>query len=423
MRLPKRLPLISRLPAPLRFAAVGRVLAYWRAERRTILEGFVAVWISSAGDLTSGIALGAMTHTLQLLPGLIVLVPAAIGMRGNIFGALGSRLGTALHSGLFEPTLRRPSLLYQNIYAVTVLSAGVSVALGVLAKIVSVAFGVRSMTVTDFIAISIIGGVISSIVVGAITVGLAIVANRRGWDLDNVSGPLVTAAGDMVTIPSLYLATFVIHVPGVAVGVTLVAAAVAVFVTVRGLTTDLATARRAIRESLPMLLIAATIDVVAGLVIDKRLDSLVKLPALLILIPPFLEDAGSLGAILSARLSSKLHLGAVSPSRFPESPALLDFTLVFLWALSVFFLVGNTAHFVALFFHKAGPSLLTMIGISLLAGYIAAVGAVVVAYYTAIATYRFGLDPDNHGIPLITSSMDLIGVIALVVALVAFRLA
>jgi len=411
MRLPKRLP------------AVGRVFAYWRAERRTILEGFVAVWISSAGDLTSGIALGAMTHTLQLLPGLIVLVPAAIGMRGNIFGALGSRLGTALHSGLFEPSPRRPSLLYQNIYAVTVLSAGVSVALGVLAKIVSVAFGVRSMTVTDFIAISIIGGVISSIVVGAITVGLAIVAHRRGWDLDNVSGPLVTAAGDMVTIPSLYLATFVIHVPGVAIGVTLAAAAIAVFVTVRGLTTDLATARRAIRESLPMLLIAATIDVVAGLVIDKRLDSLVKLPALLILIPPFLEDAGSLGAILSARLASKLHLGAVSPRRFPESPALLDFTLVFLWALSVFFLVGNTAHFVAVFFHKAGPSLLTMIGISLLAGYIAAVGAVVVAYYTAIATYRFGLDPDNHGIPLITSSMDLIGVIALVVALVAFRLA
>jgi mgtE-like transporter len=279
------------------------------------------------------------------------------------------------------------------------------------------------MSVVDFIAISIIGGVISSIVVGALTVGIALGAHRRGWDLDNVAGPLVTAAGDMVTIPSLYVATFVIGIHGVTIAVTVIAAAVALFLTVRGLVTDLPSARRAVRESLPMLLIAGTIDIVAGLVVDKRLDSLVKLPALLILIPPFLEDAGSLGAILSARLASKLHLGALSPRRSPEAPAVLDFTLVFLWALSVFFLVGNTAYFVAVFFHRAGPSLLTMLGISLLAGYISALGAVVVAYYTAIATYRFGLDPDNHGIPLITSSMDLIGVIALVIALVVFRLA
>jgi mgtE-like transporter len=38
--------------------------------------------------------------------------------------------------------------------------------------------------------------------------------------------------------------------------------------------------------------------------------------------------------------------------------------------------------------------------------------ALVCAYYVAIGTARFGLDPDNHGVPIITSVMDLTGVLA-----------
>jgi hypothetical protein len=62
-------------------------------------QGFFALFLSSGGDLLAELALGFMTDSLQRLPGLIVLILAAIGMRGNIFGALGSRLGTGMHSG------------------------------------------------------------------------------------------------------------------------------------------------------------------------------------------------------------------------------------------------------------------------------------------------------------------------------------
>ena len=43
-----------------------------------------------------------------------------------------------------------------------------------------------------------------------ITVGVATLSVRRGWDLDNVSAPIVTAAGDMVTLPALFLATYLV---------------------------------------------------------------------------------------------------------------------------------------------------------------------------------------------------------------------
>jgi mgtE-like transporter len=405
-----------------RVPAVGRVLGYWRAERRTIFQGWVACTISSVGDLTAGLTLGAITHTLQMLPGLIVLVPAAIGMRGNIFGALGSRLGTSIHSGMFEVNRERDGVLYQNTYAVAILSVSVSVLLGVLAKTISVAFGVRTISVADFIAISIIAALISSVVLGAFTIGVAVLGNRRGWDLDSVSAPLVTAAGDIVTLPALFVGTLIVRFVWVTPAVSIAAAVAALAMVVRGFITDLPLVRRAVRESVPILTLAGAIDIVAGLVIDKRLDKFVTFPALLVLVPPFLEDVGALGGILSSRLASKLHLGALSPRRLPEGPAVLDFSLIFLLAISVFTLVGISADLVARVFGLATPGALRVVGVSLLGGFMATCAAVLLAYYSAAATYRLGLDPDNHGIPIITSSMDLIGAIAIVLALLVFGL-
>lgn len=49
--------------------------------------------------------------------------------------------------------------------------------------------------------------------------------------------------------------------------------------------------------------------------------------------------------------------------------------------------------------------------------------AAVIGYYAAIYSYRFGFDPDNHTVPLVTSGMDLMGVICLIDALVTLGVA
>jgi mgtE-like transporter len=159
-------------------------------------------------------------------------------------------------------------------------------------------------------------------------------------------------------------------------------------------------------------------DLFAGTVIQHRIERFKLLPALFVLIPPFLEDAGSLGSIVAARLSSKLHLGSIRPRLLPERLALLDITLLAPWALSVFTLVGMSAWAIAHISGLATPSILKMIEVSLLGGYLATLGAAVVAYATAVATFRFGLDPDNHGVPIVTSSVDLLGMFALVGSIV-----
>src|ERR671939_560179 len=95
----------------------ARARATLGSDAATVRQGLAALLVSSGGDLLAGLTLGAITHTLAALPGLLVLVPAAIGMRGNVFGALGSRLGTAIHTGTFALSRRANTVVGQNVLA------------------------------------------------------------------------------------------------------------------------------------------------------------------------------------------------------------------------------------------------------------------------------------------------------------------
>src|SRR5438105_15463418 len=129
----------------------ARLRSVVQADAAGIRQGLVALMLSSVGDLAAGLTLGAITHTLDTLPGLLVLVPAAIGMRGNVFGALGSRLGTAVHTGTFRMSARRDTLVGQNLAVSISLSLSVSLVLAILAKAIWVAFGLEhTLSVADF---------------------------------------------------------------------------------------------------------------------------------------------------------------------------------------------------------------------------------------------------------------------------------
>ncbi|WP_176233774.1 magnesium transporter, partial [Candidatus Hakubella thermalkaliphila] len=297
----------------------------------TLKQGFVALLICSGGNLLAGLALGLMTHTLEALPGLMVLIPAAIGMRGNIFGALGSRLGTAIHSGIFELSRRREGILAQNIYASTVLGLIMSLFLGILAWLVSLIFGLESISWTDFVVISTLGGIISGVVVLVTTVLIAVASYRWGWDADNVSTPLVTTAGDLVTIPSLYLATFVAGIPYVTPILSAILIVISMVSLIMALFSGLNIVYKVLLESLPTLLLASLVFILAGVMVESSINALIALPALLVMIPLFIDNSGNIGGILSARLASRLHLGLINSHRIPEPAAWREFGIIYIF--------------------------------------------------------------------------------------------
>ncbi len=401
-----------------------QVADYWRAERSTVRQGFISNFISVLTSLISGLTLAAMDDRLLSIKGLFVLIPVSIGMRGNIFGALSARLGSAIHSGLFEVSSEKRAPLYQNAYASTVLTLATSATMGVLARAIAGLVGIDTVSVWDFIAIAVLGGVLSSAVVLAFTVALSIVSFRRSWDLDSVGAVLVTVAGDVVTLPALVLASYIAGIRWVTPIVGAACLLIGAYALARGWSSRHLLARRIVRESFPVLCVAMVLDILAGAVVEPRMGAVfTAFPAFLILIPGFLENTGALGSILAARLGTKLHLGAVSPNAKPEAPAILDGTIVLALGAFVYTFSAVTSLALAAATDKAYPGVGLFLAVALLGGLIAMMLAALIGYYAAILSYRFGFDPDNHTVPLVTSGMDLLGVICLVVALVLLGVA
>ncbi len=391
-----------------------RLWRYWRAERRTLRQGLVALLLSTCASFVAGLTLGHITHTLTLLPGLLILIPAAAGMRGTIFGAIGARLGTSSHAGLFEATFERSGVLYHNVYVAVVTTFASSLWLAVLAKLAAAAFGQASISIWDLVTISVVGGALGSAVILVVTLGLSLLSYRRGYDLDAVSTPMVTALGDMTTIPTLFLATFLVRIEvlnAILAGLCLIAC---LYAAVRAYAADQEAVRRIVTEMTTVILLTPILDIAAGALMQARQPGLTAFPGILILIPPFVSQAGALGGILSSRLSSKLQVGVITPRGLPEAPALVDASLVVVFGVVIFAFIGAAAVGLSDLTGLAHPGPGIMIGGTLVSGLVAIPITIVVGYYLAILTARFGLDPDNHSVPIITSVMDLTGVASVI---------
>jgi mgtE-like transporter len=398
--------------------SAARLRALLTADATGVRQSLVALVLNSTTSLAAGAFLGAITGTLDRYPGLLVLVPAAIGLRGNIFGSVGNRISTSIHAGTFRWSLRREAVLGQNVLASMLLTMGISLALAVIAKAIAVGLGVEgSIDLLSLAIVSIVGGLLGSIVVLAASLGLTAGAVRYGWDLDNVTAPLVSTLGDVLTLPALYLATFLLGIGLVtpAVGVALVVAAVAFLVA--GWRSSTEGLRRIVHESVPVLLVAGCISAGAGITLEKSFARFDNLPALLVLVPTHLSSSGALGGILSGRLASKLFLGLVSPDRRPNREARRDIGFVLLLAVPIYAFNGLAADAVARLLGVASPGLVQMLAVSLLAGALAIVFVIGVAYYGTIAAYRTGVDPDTYGIPIVSSSVDFVGAFTLIIAI------
>jgi mgtE-like transporter len=421
---PDRRRNLVRVPGPLLALgrsfglSVGEVRDYWTQESRSIRSGSKALALGLGATLIAGITLASAEDRLESIPGLLALIPAAIGMRGAIFGALGSRLATGILTGQFDRQLTRRSYLGRQVEASSILSVASATQAGLIAWAVSAALGLPTIPLLDLVAVSLVGGLLSSLVLFVVVIWMARRSEAVGFSMDDVGAPIITATGDLVTLPALLVATFVLDVPilpEVLGALGLVGALVAALL---GARQSEPTIRRVVRESLIVLTIAVTIDVFAGVVVESRAQEQFSAAALLVLIPPFIANCGSLGGMLSSRLASKLHVGQLEPRLVPGKLASLDFSITALLAFLAFSGVGVAGWLAATIVPGVDPlPVLVTVGVVLLGGLFAFPILALAAYASAATSFRFGFDPDNHGIPIVTATMDLTGVLCLLGAI------
>ena len=383
-----------------------------------IKQSFIALLICAFGDLFAGIVLGNMTFFLKAFPGLLVIIPGAIGMRGNIFGSFASRLSTNLHIGMISPKFDfSNSQLNDNIVSSFVLTLILSLFLAVIAKLFCIVFNFESISFIDFIFISIIAGVISNIIMLPITMFISFRSFKRGWDPDNITTPIIAAVGDLFTLPTIILAVLLLsslsdyELIKDVVCLVMVIAVMTAFVYAIKRSEE---SKKIITQSTQVLLICSLLGISAGGILNSSIETLLTNPSLLTLLPLFSGESGSLISILSARLSSGLHYGLIEPLRRPTGNTIDNFFICYILAIVMFPLIGFMAENSTNILGGVGVGFTNIILISLISGIILVSLMIFVVYYISITAYNRNIDPDNILIPISTSITDAISSLVLI---------
>lgn len=182
-----------------------------------------------------------------------------------------------------------------------------------------------------------------------------------------------------------------------------------------GKRTSYYTVRGIIQRGLPVLTITCVMGIIVGQILNTRENSLLSMPAILILIPSLVKIGGDTGSMLGARLSSAFHMGL--GDRISRNPVVHNSVI----AASIVGLVSSVSVSILVFIASTlmgfGMPFITLLEISLIAVLIELSVVYSATVGISFASHRFGMDPDDTVIPLIASLGDLVGVMGIFIAL------
>ena len=180
-----------------------------RVARDAYREALPALSASLVGGLIAGVVLGGMRGDLADVSGLLVLVPALLATRGNVYSSLGARVATALHQGMVAPRLDAlddrlaracVAALSNGLLASAFAAVAVFVALSVLPGFAAPA------PLPGLVSLALVAGTLSGLTLTVVIVTAVFAGYRRGYDPDTLVGPLVTTTGDVFGLLFLLVA-------------------------------------------------------------------------------------------------------------------------------------------------------------------------------------------------------------------------
>ena len=174
---------------------------------RSILRQVIPILlITLASSMLAGFILFSMKNALEVLPGLLVMIPGLLATRGNIFGVYGSRLATGLHLGIVEPRLHANRNLINIMLIAIINSIIISIIISIFAYVALLILAEASIPLWALMLIAFISSIISSIILLAIVTLFEFLGFRKGLDPDNIHGPVATVSGDIFGILALFIA-------------------------------------------------------------------------------------------------------------------------------------------------------------------------------------------------------------------------
>jgi mgtE-like transporter len=178
----------------------------WTITKTAYRGALPTLVVSAAGGLLAGTVLGGMDAELEAVPGLLVMVPAFLAIRGSVYGSLGSRLSSGLHQGLIEPVFEVDERLASAAIAAVLNGLLASLFAAVLTFGLLSALDAPHAPLATLVLIALVGGALAGLALTVTIVVVVFTGFRRGMNPDDLVGPAVTTAGDVFGMASLFVA-------------------------------------------------------------------------------------------------------------------------------------------------------------------------------------------------------------------------
>ena len=171
-------------------------------------EIFSAQIFAIIGGIIAGVVLAIYMDKIFLIPGMLIIIPGFMAMRGNISGTFASRISSGLFLGVINPSKLNKKIINGNLKSSFALATIVSLALGLLAFAFN--YLIIGVIAPEIILIPLLAGILSNFILNRLTVFTTIYLFKKGHDPNNIMGPFVTTAGDVISTVSLLIVILLI---------------------------------------------------------------------------------------------------------------------------------------------------------------------------------------------------------------------
>jgi mgtE-like transporter len=372
------------------------------------------------GGMLSGALIVSYFNVLSIAPWVLTLFPGILSVRGAIGGLLSGRLSTALHLGTIKASYaKNTDQFFSLLKAITVLTLESSVIVAIFASLFGIfLWNAKIVDLINILMVMIATLAISLIIITPVIIAVSISAFRYGLDPDIIVYPIISTISD-ISVTACYVLVlnaffFVNSIGRYIIGlIDLIFVLVSLYLVIKNVQKNDFT--KTLTESFITILSIAFIVNITGSFLKAINQVIGYRPEIFTLYPALINTVGSAGSIVGSTVTTKLFLGLSTPTFSSFKKHIAKIGEVWISSLIMFAVYIATSSSI----HRLTSNRLLGITIQLFITNILAVSiTVIIAYSTAIFTFRKGWNPDNFVIPIESSLADITTTISLLLALI-----